>query len=172
MSRERTKARRCAVQGLYQWQLTGNDISFIEAQFIIDQDMSGVEVPYFQELLHKVPAHLHELEENFEALLDRPIDELDPVERAILRISTYEMAYRPEIPYRVVINEAVELAKTFGADQSHKYVNSIMDGVARKLRAIEVEAAGRNKPAAGKPQIKYKGNAGKSGGKPIGKKPA
>lgn len=136
--RARSLARRSAVQAIYQWQVAGQDVSQIEAQFIAEQDMKKVDVAYFHELLHEVPAHLAELDDQFAAFLDRPIPELDPVERAILRIGAYELKCRPDIPYRVIINEAVELAKTFGADQSHKYVNGILDKVARKLRAVEM----------------------------------
>ncbi|MDX1251978.1 MAG: transcription antitermination factor NusB [Gammaproteobacteria bacterium] len=137
--RARSLARRSAVQAIYQWQVAGQDVNQIEAQFVTEQDMKKVDVAYFSELLHEVPAHLAELDDQFASFLDRPIPELDPVERAILRIGAYELKCRPDIPYRVIINEAVELAKTFGAEQSHKYVNSILDKVARKLRAVEMQ---------------------------------
>ncbi len=137
MSRERTMARRRAVQAIYQWQQAGQDIQDIDEQFMTEQDMSRVEVAYFQELLHKIPSLTDTLDGYLTPYLDRPIHEVDNVERAILRIGVYELKYRPDVPYRVVINESVELAKTFGADQSHKYVNGILDKVSFDLRQVE-----------------------------------
>ncbi|MEW5756672.1 MAG: transcription antitermination factor NusB [Pseudomonadota bacterium] len=147
MSSSRHKARQCAVQALYQWQLTGQDVADIDRQFIEEHDMKGVKVDYFQELLHQVLLHLHELDDHMAPLLDRPVQEVDPVERAILRLGIYELKFRLDVPYRVVINEGVELAKTFGAEHGHKYVNSILDGVARQVRTAEIEAAKQSKNA-------------------------
>ncbi|ROR34968.1 transcription antitermination factor NusB [Inmirania thermothiophila] len=143
MSRKRTRARRRALQALYQWQMTGQDLGEIERQFLEDEDMRDVELDYFRELLHQVPARLAELDGVLAPLLDRPIGQVDPVERAVLRIGVYELAHRLEVPYRVVINEAIELAKRFGSEHGHRYVNGILDKAARSLRAVEVEAAGR-----------------------------
>jgi N utilization substance protein B len=145
LSKARSKARRNAVQALYQWQLTGADVSVIEDQFLIEHDMANVDVEYFRELLREVPLHLHELDDHLIEYLDRPIDEVDPVERAILRMSTYELEFRLDVPYRAVINEGVEMAKTFGAEHGHKYVNGILDRVARKLRSVEFKAAAKKK---------------------------
>ncbi len=147
MSKARSLARRCAIQALYTWQLTGNELAVIDNDFRTEHEMSGVEVKYFQELLHQVVLHKGELDDHLASLLDRPIDEVDPVERAILRMGVYELEFRPDVPYRVVINEAVELAKTFGAEHGHKYVNGILDGVAKKLRSAEVEAKNRSPSA-------------------------
>jgi N utilization substance protein B len=140
MSKPRHKARRCATQALYTWQMTGQDLNDVDEEYQLEHDMSKVDVEYFKELLHQVPRHLGELDDHITPLLDRSLQEVDPVERAILRLGTYELAYRPDVPYKVVINEAVELAKTFGAEHGHKYVNSILDGVAKKLREVEVRA--------------------------------
>lgn len=146
MSRTRHLARKRAVQALYMWQLTGEDVTTIEQQFLLEQDMKNVDLKYFKELVHKVPAYVHELDDHIAPLLDRPFQELDPVECAIMRLGAYELQHRPDIPYKVVINEAVELTKIFGAEEGHKYVNSILDRVAKKLRAIEVNAARRTTP--------------------------
>jgi N utilization substance protein B len=143
MSQARTQARRRALQGLYQWQMTGQCPSEIVAQFLIEQEMSRAEVPYFQELVRQVVELVSELDGHIGGFLDRPMREVDPVERAILRLGTYELAYRLDIPYRVVLNEAIRLAKQFGAEQGHRYVNSILDRVARKLRPAEIEAGAR-----------------------------
>ena len=145
MSKARHKARRLATQALYTWQMGGQDLVDIEAQCREDHDMAKLDEAYFVELLHQVPRHLEELDAHIAPLLDRTMKEVDPVERAILRLGTYELVHRLDVPYRVVINEGVELAKTFGAEDGHKYVNSILDGVARKVRAIEIKAAGTGK---------------------------
>jgi N utilization substance protein B len=140
MSRARHLARKRAVQALYMWEITGEDVSDIESQFLLEHDMKNVDLKYFKELLHKVPANVVELDEYITPLLDRPFNELDPVECAIMRLGVYEFQHRIDIPYKVVINEAVELAKIFGAEEGHKYVNSILDRVAKKIRSIEINA--------------------------------
>jgi N utilization substance protein B len=140
MSRKRSQSRRHAVQAIYQWQMAGQDLGDIANQFFEEEDVSSFEVPYFQDLLHGIPSHLTELDELLRPALDRAIESVDPVERAVLRIGVYELSYHLEIPYRVVINEAVELAKTFGAEQGHKFVNGVLDQVAKKVRKSEFEA--------------------------------
>jgi len=155
MSQTRHKARRLATQALYTWQMAGQSLADIETEYCLDHDMKKIDGDYFHELLHKVPAHLDELDGHLTPLLDRAIEDVDGVERAILRLGCYELVHRLDVPYRVVINESVKLAKTFGADQSHKYINGILDGVAKKLRMLETNAAGKykNKPR-GKPTDK------------------
>lgn len=143
MSRARSLARERAMQALYQWQMTGELPAVIDKQFMEEQDMKGVDRKYFSELLREVPRRVKELDAHAEAVLDRTIEQVDPVERAILRIGAYELEKRIDIPYRVVINEMVELAKVFGAEQGHKYINGILDKLAAKLRSIEVNARRR-----------------------------
>jgi len=140
MSKARSMARKRAVQALYTWELSSNDLKDIEQQFLMEQDMKNVDLKYFRELLHKVPAHTDELDEQINSLLDRPMNEVDPVERAIMRLGVYELKFRPDVPYKVIINESVELAKIFGAEDGFKYVNSILDGAAKKIRALEVSS--------------------------------
>ncbi|MCO6412369.1 MAG: transcription antitermination factor NusB [Thiogranum sp.] len=125
------------MQALYQWDLSGSNLSDIEQQFLEDEDFEKADKDYFQELLHQVPARLDEVEQAFEGFLDRPVREMDPVERALLRMATYELLTRIDVPYKVVINEAVNLAKKFGAEQAFKYINGVLDQVARQLRAVE-----------------------------------
>ena len=137
----RHKARRAAVQALYQWQLTQQAPGDIEDHFILDHEMNDVDLEYFHHLVREVPLHLHELDDHIAPHLDRDLSEVDPVERAILRIGAYEFEFHPEIPYKVILNEAVELAKTFGAEHGHKYVNAILDKVAAGLRSGEIQAA-------------------------------
>ena len=134
----RRKARRLAVQALYQWQLSENEPKSIELQFEEDNETSKVDMDYFAELLHSIPRTLEELDVLIQPEMTRAINEVDPVERAILRIATYELKYRPDVPYKVVINEAVELAKTFGGTDGHKFVNGVVDKLASSLRAAEV----------------------------------
>lgn len=135
----RRKARHYAMQAIYQWQMAQAPINQIEAEFHVDNDMSKVDVTYFRELLHGVPAHLSELEKAYAPFLQgRDQFELDPITMALLRLSIYEMMFRLDVPYKVVINEAVSLAKKFGAADSHKFINGVLDRAAGTLRAVEV----------------------------------
>lgn len=141
MSNARTKARRNVVQALYQWQLSDSDLAEIQEQFLSEYDMKKVDVEYFKELFRQIPLHLHELDDHLLPFLDRPIDEVDPVERAVLRLAAYELKFCLDVPYRVVINESIELAKRFGAEHGHKYVNGVVDQIAQQLRAGEIKSA-------------------------------
>lgn len=132
-------ARRCAVQALYQWQLTGHDVDDIYQQFLTERNMANVNVEMFRELLSGVTRELETLDATIQPYIDRDIAEVDPVERAVLRLGTYELMYRPEVPYRVVINEALEAVKTFGAEQGHRYVNGVLDKVAQQVRQPEFQ---------------------------------
>jgi N utilization substance protein B len=142
MSNPKSMARRSAVQAIYQWQLTGYNLSEIERQFVEEHGLSKGELPYFQDLLHQVPRKLDLIDAALAEFTSRPVEQIDPVERAILRISVYELMDRLEIPYRVVVNEGINLAKEFGATQSHKFVNGLLDKIARKYRAAESAAKG------------------------------
>ncbi len=133
----RHKARRFAMQGLYQWQMTGTSVSEIESQFLEENDMKKVDMDYFRELMSGVVNQVESLDEAFIAYADRKIKELDPVTLAILRIASFELKERVDIPYRVVINEAIELAKVFGSEDSHRYVNGVLDKLAQDFRAPE-----------------------------------
>jgi N utilization substance protein B len=137
----RRKARHYALQALYQWHMAGASPAAIEAEFRSDYDFDVVDLEYFQALVHGVPAQAAELDALIEPILDRKLSELDPVERSLLRLGTYELRERLDVPYRVVINEAVALAKKFGASESFRYVNGVLDRLAADLRAPEVRAA-------------------------------
>jgi N utilization substance protein B len=132
----RAAARQRVLQAVYQWQLTGCDIQTIESQFFDEQNMRKVDAPYFKMLLHGITEQVEKLDPTFVTFLDRNITQLDPIELAILRIGCYEFQYCPDVPYKVVINEAVELAKKFGATQSHKYINGILDKSAHRLQKL------------------------------------
>ncbi|WP_078085127.1 transcription antitermination factor NusB [Microbulbifer mangrovi] len=136
----RRKARHYAMQALYQWQMAGSNLNAIEAEFHADNDMSKTDVAYFRELLHGVAKNLDEIEGTYSQYLDRDVEELDPVSRALLRMSTFEMKNRVDVPYKVVINEAVALAKKFGPTDAFKFINGILDKVAAKERSVEVKA--------------------------------
>ncbi|MBE0470901.1 MAG: transcription antitermination factor NusB [Methyloprofundus sp.] len=140
MSSAKTKARQCAVQALYQWQMTGTDLSMIERQFAEDQRLKNAQKSYFSDLFHGVPKDLDKIDLAMKDFVDREVNDIDPVERAILRIGVYELIHKLETPYRVIINEGVELAKYFGADGSHRYVNGVLDKVAQIQRKLEIEA--------------------------------
>jgi N utilization substance protein B len=145
---ERARARRYAMQALYQWDLSGSDLPLIRRQFLEAEDFSRADTKYFIELLSEAPKNIDIIDENISKFIDRPFDQLDPVERAVLRLSTYELLYRLDIPYRVSINEAVQLTRKFGAEQGHAFVNGVLDKVAHKLRAAECKKTG--KQAAGR----------------------
>jgi len=142
LAAERRKARHYGMQALYQWHMAGASLATIEAEFRDDYDFDKVDLEYFQALVHEVPACIDELEEILTPLLDRQLDELDPIERTLLRMGTFELAKRIDVPYKVVINEAVALAKKFGATDGHKYINGVLDKAARQLRKVETDAAG------------------------------
>ena len=141
LAAERRKARHYSMQALYQWHMAGAAVSDIEAEFRADYDFSHVDLEYFQDLLHGVPACVDELDDALAPMLDRKVDDLDPIERTLLRMGMYELTRRIDVPYKVVINEEVALAKKFGATDSHKYVNGVLDKAARQLRKVEIDVA-------------------------------
>jgi transcription antitermination protein NusB len=139
--RARIKARRNTVQALYQWFMTGKDVADVIAEFESDKHtLAKTDVDYFKLLLKGTIKCNDELDEQISKLLDRPVDELDAIERAILHIGCYELQHHIEIPWRVVVNESIELAKLFGAEESHKYINGILDKVAKELRTTEINS--------------------------------
>ncbi len=137
---DRSRARRYAVQALYEWQVSGNVPKDIEQQFLIEHHSRKFDRPYFKELLISITEQVEELDEEISILSERPFKDVDIVEKAILRLGCFELKNRLDIPYRVVINEAIELTKTFGADKAYKFVNGTMDKLAEKLREVEVAA--------------------------------
>jgi N utilization substance protein B len=135
---ERKKARHYVTQAIYQWQMTNDDIANIEQQFIEDNDFSKVDTSYFQILLSGVVNNAESLDKQFEPYLDRSLKKIGRIELAILRLGTYELAHCIEVPYKVVINECVDLGKKFAATDAYKYINSILDQVAKELRKLEM----------------------------------
>ena len=136
---QRRKARTLIVQALYQWYISKLDPLEIEAQFH-EQNGGKIDWEYFSEVFLEIPKQQEALDKHISPLLDRELNSLDPVERALLYLGTFELASRIDIPYRVVINECVELAKTFGATDGHKYINGVLDKLAKSLRSVELSS--------------------------------
>lgn len=141
----RHNARRYAVQAMYQWQLADAPINDIEAEFLLHHIDKKFDAAYFKELIHGVPEHLTEIDQEMQPFLGRPMQEIDPVELAVLRLAIYELLKRPDVPYRVIINEALELTKKFGSVEGHKFVNGVLDRSAKKIRATEVSMQSKNR---------------------------
>ena len=139
LAASRRKARHFGVQALYQWALSGGNVADIEAQFREDFDFKGVDLEYFHALLHGVPTVVADLEACMSPHLDIPLEKLGPVERAVLRIATWELQQRADVPWRVVVDEAVALTRKFGASEAHRFVNGVLDKVARDLRRVEIQ---------------------------------
>jgi N utilization substance protein B len=133
----RSRARRRALQALYAWQLSGSHMNAVIDQFRHEQDMEVADQEYFEDLLHGVETHVDLLDAALEPYVDREVSQIDPIERAALRLAAYELKYRLDVPYRVVINEAIEVTKRFGADHGHSYVNGVLDKLAGELRGAE-----------------------------------
>lgn len=133
----RKKARKLALQAIYQWQLTNADLATIQAQFLAHADNQDVDRDYFKQLVMGVMQTTAQIDDLYAPFLDRALVEVSPIELAILRMASYELNYCPEVPYKVVLNEAIELTKIFGAVESHRYVNGVLDKVAIKLRENE-----------------------------------
>jgi N utilization substance protein B len=138
--KQKQKARRLLVQALYSWDVGGSDLIDIEAEFHVDNDMAKVDSSLFHDILFGVPKNLAEIDSSYTPHLDRENKELDPVSRAVLRIASYELLYSIEVPYKVVINEGVNLAKTYGPTDAFKFINGVLDKVAIDKRGIEVAA--------------------------------
>lgn len=137
----RHNARRYALQAMYQWQLAGTSVNDIQQEFLLYHIDKKADIAYFKELIHGVPESQAEIDKAMQPYLGRLMVEIDPVELAVLRLATYELIKRPDVPYRVVINEALELTKKFGSIEGHKFVNGVLDRIAKKYRTVEIEMA-------------------------------
>ena len=134
----RRLARELALQAVYSWQMTKNPVEQVELSIVTSNNMQKVDTEYFLELLRAVVKDCDELDKKVKPYLGRLPEELDPVEYAILRLATYELIHRIDVPYKVVINEAIELAKSFGAEESHKFINGVLDKAIKTLRKDEL----------------------------------
>ena len=133
----RSRARRRALQAVYAWQMSGSSMTSVIEQFRHEQDMEVADLEYFEDLLRGVEANVQALDEALTPYIDRDVEQIDPIERAALRLAAYELKYRPDVPYRVIINEAIEVTKRFGADHGHSYVNGVLDKLATQVRVAE-----------------------------------
>lgn len=140
----RIRSRRSAVQAYYQWLITQEPVSGIISEFKQERsELKKADINYFDRLMEGMVGHKAEIDTELQSFLDRPGDELDPVENAVLHLGAYELLYLKEVPCRVVISESVELAKMFGAEQSHKYINGVLDKLAHKHRSEEMSGLRR-----------------------------
>ena len=133
----RKRARNLALQALYAWQMSGNDIQQVELSIATTNDMKKVDMEYFQAILSGVTTDVEELDKVYKPYLGRLPEELDPIEKAIMRLATYELTDRLDTPFKVVINESIELAKSYGAEESHKFINGALDKAVKTLRKNE-----------------------------------
>lgn len=133
----RKQARVLALQALYAWSMSGNDMSQIELSLVTTNDMTKVDMEYFQAILQGASADVKALDKTYKPYLGRLPEEMDPIEKAIMRLATVELTLRMDTPYKVVINEAIELAKSFGAEDSHKFINGALDKAVKTLRKDE-----------------------------------
>jgi len=136
----RHRARELALQGIYQWRMTGEDTNEIDKVTRAEKSLGRYDVEFFSQLLRGVVDHHEALVAVLAPHLDRDINELSPIEFSVLLLGAFELSRHPEVPYRVVINESVELAKTFGGTDGHKFVNGVLDKLAAQVRAAEVNA--------------------------------
>ncbi len=133
-------ARRMTVQAVYHWLVNETTPEKLQKQFRDDPGLGRADGEYFNELLNGTVREMTALDAQLKSLLDRPLNQLDPVEHGVLLVAAYELAHKPDVPWRVVVNEAVNLAKMFGAEEGYKYVNGVLDKLARQLRATEIAA--------------------------------
>lgn len=136
---KKKRARKLALQALYQWLMSGSDLYEIEAQFRVINNMEKVDGEYFSRLLHGVPAHVVELEAGISPFLDRELGSLNPIELTVLRIGSFELVHCPEIPYKVVLDESISLTKEFGSQDGHRYVNGVLNNLAKQIRSVEIK---------------------------------
>lgn len=140
VAKARGKSRRLAMQAIYQWQMTGDSITDIKQQFVEENNMAKLDPAFFSEMVSGVASSISELDPLLEKYMTRTVESVDPVERSILRLATYEFINRLDIPYRVVLNEAVNITKEFCAEKSHTFVNAVLDKVAKEVRQVETQA--------------------------------
>lgn len=124
-------ARRSAVQALYQWDMTGQNADAILANFIMDKRLKGRYLDYFKKLIEEIPTHSEQIDALIKTYADRPISLLDPLERSVLRVATYEILHQIDVPHKVILNEAIEIAKLFCADKGYKFVNAVLDKIVK-----------------------------------------
>ena len=130
-------ARRCAVQALYQWDVTGQPSTDIEANFIKNEQLSGKHRDYFVRIIENIPMRVEQIDNLLSPFLDRDLEKIDPIEHAILRVGSYELLFEADVPSRVIIDEAIDLAKTFSSENGFKFINGVIDKIAKEVRPFE-----------------------------------
>ena len=130
-------ARRCAVQALYQWDVTGQPSTDIEANFIKNEQLSGKHRDYFVRIIENIPMRVEQIDKLLSPFLDRDLEKIDPIEHAILRVGSYELLFEADVPSRVIIDEAIDLAKTFSSENGFKFINGVIDKIAKEVRPFE-----------------------------------
>ena len=140
VAKARGKSRRFAMQAIYQWQMTGDSITDIKQQFFDANNFSVIDADYFSELVSGVVSSISELDPLLEKYMARTVESVDPVERSILRLAAYEFIHRLDVPYRVVLDEAINVTREYCAENSHTFVNAVLDKVAKEVRKIEVQS--------------------------------
>ena len=133
-------ARRAVIQALYQWEMTQQSRLEIEKYFLSDDSLKKSDTEYFHELIREIPRLVEDIDSSLSPYIDRNIALVDPIERAVLRLAAYELLHHQEIPYRVILNEAIELSRTFGSENSYRFVNGILDKLGADIRSIEAAA--------------------------------
>ena len=136
----RARARRRALQAIYAWQVSGGEATALSTQFAHEQAREQADLEYFEDLIRGVIQHRAQLDEALAPFLDRGIEEVDAIERAVLRIAAYELQHRLDVPFRVVIDEALRTTKRFGSEHGHTYVNGVLDKLAAQARSTEAQA--------------------------------
>ena len=136
---ERHNARRYALQAMYQWQVAGAPIADIQHEFLTMHIDKKIDLDYFKELIHGIPEHKEAIDAAIKPFMNRSMSDIAPVELAVLRVATYELLNRPDVPYRVIINEALQLTKKFGSIEGYKFINGILDRIAKANRTVEIQ---------------------------------
>ena len=140
IAKARGKSRRLAMQAIYQWQMTGDSITDIKQQFVEENNMAKLDAEFFSQTVSGVASSISELDPLLEKFMTRTTESVDPVERAIIRLATYELINRLDVPYRVVLNEAVNITKEYCSENSHTFVNAVLDKVAKEIRQLEAQS--------------------------------
>ncbi|MEA1891021.1 MAG: transcription antitermination factor NusB [Pseudomonadota bacterium] len=133
-------ARRAAIQALYQWEMTQQSRLDIKKHFLADDRLKKTDSVYFEELVQEIPRLVDDIDNSLSPYIDRDITLVDPIEKAVLRLAAYELIHHAEIPYRVVLNEAIELSRTFGSENGYRFVNGILDKMGADVRSVEAAA--------------------------------
>lgn len=136
--RAKQRARKLLVQALYQWLMTGQNLAEIETQFRLMNKIEKIDMEYFNRLLYGIPKEIKEIEAQFQPFLDRPLEGLNPIELTVLRIGAFELIFCLEIPYKVILNESISLTKEYGSQDGYRYVNGVLNKLARQIRAVEI----------------------------------